>query len=456
MFSSKIRLGFILAAIFAVTVQCAVAAGWVPFASFKTPTVNWVAEGDSITVGLGGQPSYPFVALSSMPGASVTITNPNIAANSPVTGLSTVFLTDIATSGISALTIDTNYSTRAGTSFDASKGLNVLSLMIGTNSSGGSDTTALQKYGLIRDYLRKSETTGYQRKIIGTITARDDDEGTFWNSTLVPLNTFIRTYYNSDLRCDALMDFGADARFSPNTAADNLTYYISDKLHPNITGEAAMGTLSEPPILSAMLSPGGKTTVATLSPFDIYGVNITLSNGNRTVTAPSGAGGFIAGGLPAKKSGKWYWQISIDNDGSTFDQVGMINETYVGGNGNLGTNVNSIAYLGSSGAILINNVTLATAATFTTGDVIEIAEDAGNKLIWFRRNRSGVAQSWNGNGSANPATGIGGISLLTLGTGYLHPAISIFQSGDQMTTNFATSQFQNSAMPTSGYSAFGP
>lgn len=407
-------------------------------------------EGDSITIGLGGVPAWPFVALASMPGANASIPGTNSPSSTPFTGGGSAVMNDIATSGISVLTIVQNYSTRAGASFDAAKNINILSLMIGTNTSGATDTTAAQKYGLIRSYLRLAEATGYQRKIIGTIPARDDDGGVNWTNFIVPLNSLIRTYFNSDLRCDGLADFGNDPRFGSPAAADNLTYYTSDKLHPNIVGEAAMGSIAFPALLAALQGPGAQTVTTTFSPFDTQNLQVVLSNGNRTVTTPVGPVGQAVMGFPAKKSGKWYWQIA---NGPNND-VGIVNETYTFGGSYLDNTVNSLVAI-NNGNIFYNATIVATVAAMAAGDVTEVCMDNTAQLIWFGPNHAGVRAPWNGNGSANPATGVGGISISGLGTGYIHPAIGIYQPGDSSTCNFAASQFQNGGTPPAGFSTFG-
>ncbi|MCK1712103.1 hypothetical protein [Bradyrhizobium sp. 143] len=49
-------------------------------------------------------------------------------------------------------------------------------------------------------------------------------------------------------------------------------------------------------------------------------------------------------------------------------------------------------------------------AGFANGDICCVAVDLGSKIIWFR-NGGG---SWNGSGANNPATGVGGISFLSV------------------------------------------
>ena len=408
--------------------------------------INYLFEGDSITAGLFCAPpnDYPTNVYNLLYGGSPT--------NSTKT--------NIGTAGISLLTMVANYSTRAGAHFDSTSDLNVLAIMAGTNTSGGSDTTAEQKYALLRSYLRSAQTTGYNRIIVGTMLCRDDDGGTFWTTYAQQFNTYVRTYYNSDLRADALMDFGADSRFNSTAACNNTNFYNTDLLHPkgppsSYEGCVSMAYIALGPISSVLT--GAKPAYVqypTFSPMDKVST-ITLSNSNRTATCTSGSGSYTSAGLPFAKSGKWYWEFTV---GAAVHSTGagLFNESFTNFSGfALGTDTNhlSVGYY-QTGHIYLNNVSLVTAATFTAADVVEVAWDATNHLVWFRRNRAGVKQSWNGNGSADPATGVGGIDISTMGTGYIHPGLTLNQPSDACTVSFGASQLTDT--PPSGYSAFTP
>jgi hypothetical protein len=434
-------------------------------------TFNWIAEGDSITEGLGGQPAWPFVALSLLPGAAQTTPNVNGPFTSPITGGGTVNLDDIATSGISALTIVQDYSTRAGASFNAAANINLLSLMIGTNTSGTSDNTINTKYTLIRDYIRNARNTGYNRVVLGTCIARDDDGGTLWNGTLSPLDVFIRANFNSDLQADFLADFGADPRFDTPLAATNLAFYTNIApafVHPNVAGEAAMGSIALPAVISAMQGAGTQTFAApTWSPFgtDIFpgDGSATLSNGNRTATVPSGSATFGIRGLPGTQTAKVYWEVEVTV--ATAVTVGIVNDNFPFANVSFpGEDAakNSMSYR-NDGALSIGGLgdlppgVPANLPTFATGDVIRIAMDAGNRLAWFAKSTSGVSQPWNGVASANPTTGIGGASMAGISIGGVgdrfYPAAGIFSGTDAVLSQFAASQMVFA--PPAGFSTFG-
>lgn len=219
-------------------------------------TVVWVADGDSITFGLGGQPAWPNSALAQMPGASAsTPANTNSPVHTRVTSAGNVKLTNTGTSGISLVGLLSRFATTEAPVFDPTATVNVYSLLGGTNTDVSNlDATSAQKYTYIKNIIAAARAAGFNKLICSTVIASDSDGGTQWTSVISPLNVLLRAGAISDIGCNVLIDFAADSRFSPNTAADNTTNYNVDKIHPTIVGEAAMGSLAEPIILP-VISP---------------------------------------------------------------------------------------------------------------------------------------------------------------------------------------------------------
>jgi hypothetical protein len=108
------------------------------------------------------------------------------------------------------------------------------------------------------------------------------------------------------------------------------------------------------------------------------------------------------------------------------------------------------------GTIYLNGVTTGVSlGAITTGNVVCVAVDITNRLIWFRK---GAAGNWNGSASANPATGVGGISIISLASSVVYPWITIGNTNDQVTANFGDTAF-GGAVPsgfTSGFPTPGP
>lgn len=145
------------------------------------------------------------------------------------------------------------------------------------------------------------------------------------------------------------------------------------------------------------------------------GAHFTLSASNRIATriAESSAYGSIRGAI-GHASGKYHLEF---RGGTVFKEsrvVGLAN-TSVGTN--VGATTNSIGLVAATGAVLFNNGSLGTVAPNRMGgdDVLALEVDLDNKLTWWKVH--GVTD-WNNNPSADPATGVGGLSYSSAGTMY--------------------------------------
>jgi len=79
----------------------------------------------------------------------------------------------------------------------------------------------------------------------------------------------------------------------------------------------------------------------------------------------------------------------------------------------LGADNNGLGY-DAGGTVKLNNATLSTIMTYTTGDRIGRAVDRINQKVWFRKNNG----NWNNDviGNQNPVGNVGGISFSTMAT----------------------------------------
>lgn len=173
---------------------------------------------------------------------------------------------------------------------------------------------------------------------------------------------------------------------------------------------------------------------------------VTLSNGNLTATTTSAQGGVR--GVAALSSGKNYCEYTIKTIISNALAVGFaLASTNLATSGLVGA-----AIMNRLGAIFVNNVNSGVGlGTRAANDIIGIAVDISGKLIWFRVAPAG---NWNASGTANPATGAGGISLTAL-SGALYPVFLSGGIGDAVTANFGATAFSG-AVPsgfTSGWLA---
>ena len=183
--------------------------------------------------------------------------------------------------------------------------------------------------------------------------------------------------------------------------------------------------------LSSGASGGGAavTTYATWNPLD-KGSAVTLSNTNLTWSSPSFSNG-SARATVGKSTGKWYWEITPSSgntlqNGIATASVALTSELW---------SLTGIVIYRSDGAVMRDTTLLATGlATYTSGDVIGMAFDAGGGTLAFYKNNTLIYT----------ATGISAATYYpAIGQGSASPATA--------TANFGASSFTYT--PPAGYNA---
>lgn len=170
-------------------------------------------------------------------------------------------------------------------------------------------------------------------------------------------------------------------------------------------------------------------------------VNTTLSNGKLTATHSNTTAFAGARVLHAKSSGKYYFEVTLDAAFSTGNGLGVLLSTGTFTNLiNDGTNCFAIYY--GSGNVWGNGAASGkTLGALSVGNVIGIAVDLTGHLGWARKGSG----NWNGDPSANPATGTGGV---TINSGAFDPAVGFGSSSSAngaYTGNFGASAYANAA-----------
>jgi hypothetical protein len=166
---------------------------------------------------------------------------------------------------------------------------------------------------------------------------------------------------------------------------------------------------------------------------------ITFSNGNLTATSNAAGGGGTRATV-SKSTGKYYFEATMSTWSGTGAETGLATSsaTLLGG-GLAGQAAVTRSQGGVNGSIYINGTYSGSSlGPRTSGDIIGIASDLVAGLIWFRAAPSG---NWNGSGTANPATGVGGISLGALAGSVLFPFFAASSTGQVATANFGASAF---------------
>lgn len=175
-------------------------------------------------------------------------------------------------------------------------------------------------------------------------------------------------------------------------------------------------------------------TNVTLDPSN-KSASVTLSNTNSTATFGSGQSMVI--GNTGVNSGKYYFEVTFTSGTNSGNAaVGLVpkTETLTAQIGYNDPSANySVGCFQNSGNIYKNGGTSAGSASAfnTAGNVVQVAYDAGNRLVWFAVNGG----NWNGSSSNSPATGVGGIAVG--GTAAMFPAIGT-DSASVWTSNFNT------------------
>lgn len=169
--------------------------------------------------------------------------------------------------------------------------------------------------------------------------------------------------------------------------------------------------------------------------------SITLSNSNKTATQTSG-GWTSAKGLTsyAITTGKKYMEVTFTSFSSANAIFGFGNAS-ASVNNYCGSDAHGWGYYASIGWVINNGAAVNFFATYTTGDVMMVAIDAGLGRIWFGKNGTWL--------SGNPATNTS--PAATGLTGSLVPMVS-GQSAWSGTANFGSTAFTYT--PPSGFTGY--
>lgn len=176
----------------------------------------------------------------------------------------------------------------------------------------------------------------------------------------------------------------------------------------------------------------------------------TLSLFNRRATANAGGIGG-AKTIYGRKAGKLYFEAVADarfNSLDSMETIGILRTDAGYLIAGLYKNICGVVISGGtgSGAIFSNGENVVTLAAPVDGIRYDFAADFSANLFWVRANGG----SWNANGSADPATGVGGISMGDIGTYDVTPGLTSDFTGQQVTFNFSATDFIGA--PPSGYS----
>jgi hypothetical protein len=202
----------------------------------------------------------------------------------------------------------------------------------------------------------------------------------------------------------------------------------------------------------ALASPVGMLLIAPVSPETTTwnpsdkSSAVTLSNGNLTASNPATSSFNSVRATASHTAGQYYFEATLTQVASNQSiYIGVANSsasltTY------FGKDTNSIICANYDGKCYFNSSNVGNWGSFTSGSTAGIAVDISNREIYFYNPANGY---WNNSSTANPATGVGGISLYTI-SGALFPGVSInYYAANSVLVNFGATAFTYS--PPAGF-----
>lgn len=181
----------------------------------------------------------------------------------------------------------------------------------------------------------------------------------------------------------------------------------------------------------------GAITYTAWNPNDTSPPYMGFANANLTATLNT-TDGFFCGTRSRKafESGKVYWELTptvVNPSILNFAGISNRNQPLTG---NVMISLDDIAWFGNGNVTTQGSGTVVI-QTWASGNTLCFAVDCGAKLIWFRTNGG----NWNNNASANPATGVGGISFASMNVGPYHATAFYYNLTDSYVANFGASAF---------------
>lgn len=184
----------------------------------------------------------------------------------------------------------------------------------------------------------------------------------------------------------------------------------------------AYGGAGATPAAFTTLNPADKSTIAA------------LSNGNLTITNTGTTGNQAAARSvkPIAAGEKKYFEARLDSFvAADVLALGIVDSAFnlTSGSGN------QIAYWNNDGIYNLTDTLVAALGTAISGSsIIRIAVDnTSNKRVWFSLDGG----NWNGSGSADPATNVGGVDIT--GMANVYACLAVWSNSRVATANFGPS-----------------
>jgi len=219
-----------------------------------------------------------------------------------------------------------------------------------------------------------------------------------------------------------------------NAVAGTATTYYHANGSVNVVSNGAGGYYLSLPSYAGTIPPVTFTTLDAGS-----NTNATLSLGNLKSTRTSTAVGGSRS-ISYKSSGLLFFEATKTQSGGTTDAIAVGDSSATYGNINSGSPGNYAAYWMGDGSIVIGGSSTGfNLGIAANGDVIGTAINFNTGKGWMRRNNG----LWNGNGTADPASGVNGFSVVPTNSAPMLCWSNIGSPvvGDNVTFNFGASSF---------------
>ena len=191
--------------------------------------------------------------------------------------------------------------------------------------------------------------------------------------------------------------------------------------HLSVAGLAAQDITTDTPT----------NNFATLNPLDNYYASSTFSEGNVKMVSASTGSGTSTNAFKTSTfgltNGKWYWEAKLSN-ATDYDQIGISQLVASSTSDHLGNSSSAYSIRADSGNFMNNNSASSYGVSFTTNDIISVALDLDNNLIYFYKNgtvmNSGTGKSISA-GTYFPSFGKQDPAAVTWEVNFGNPSFSI-------------------------------
>jgi len=214
--------------------------------------------------------------------------------------------------------------------------------------------------------------------------------------------------------------------------------------HMSVTNLAATDVTTDTPT----------NNFCTLNPLDNYYASSTFSEGNVKMVSASTGSGTSTNAFKTSTfgltNGKWYWEAKLSNE-TGYDQIGISQLVASSTSDHLGNSSSAYSIRGDTGNFMNNNSAVSYGVSFTTNDIISVALDLDNNLIYFYKNgtimNSGTGKSISA-GTYFPSFGKQDPAAVTWEVNFGNPSFSI-SSGNSDGAGYGNFEY---AVPSGYYS----